>query len=53
LGLAFGLSLVSHFMHPPNEEHLEAVYRILTYPKSALGKGLFFKKSSSKTLKCA
>lgn len=43
--IAFAVSLVSQFMHSPHEEHLEAVYRILRYLKSAPGRGLFFKKT--------
>ena len=32
-------------MHAPSEEHMEAVYRILRYLKSAPGKGLLFSKN--------
>ena len=32
-------------MHAPSEEHMEAVYRILRYLKSASGKGLLFSKN--------
>ena len=31
-------------MHDPMEEHLEAVYQILSYLKKNLGRGLMFKK---------
>lgn len=48
--IAFAVSLVSQFMHAPYEEHLEAVYRILRYLKSAPGKGLFFKKTTQQTI---
>ncbi|KAK2993136.1 hypothetical protein RJ640_006823 [Escallonia rubra] len=48
--IAFAVSLVSQFMHSPHEEHLEAVYRILRYLKSSLGKGLFFRKNEQRNL---
>lgn len=35
-------------MKSPSEEHMEAVYWILRYLKSSLGKGLFFKKSKAR-----
>ena len=35
-------------MNKPNEEHLEAVYRILRYSKMTPQKGIFFKKGTSK-----
>ena len=46
--IAFAVSMVSQFMHNPHEEHLNAVYRILRYLKSSPGKGLLFKKNSSR-----
>ncbi|XP_022871199.1 uncharacterized protein LOC111390394 [Olea europaea var. sylvestris] len=45
--IAFALSVVSQHMHSPKETHMEAVYKILKYLKSSLGKGLFFKKNES------
>ena len=42
--IAFAVSIVSQFMHSPRETHMEAVFRILRYLKSAPGKGLFFAK---------
>lgn len=39
--IAFSVSVVSQFMHSPNEEDLEAVYRILRYLKGTPGKGVF------------
>ena len=33
--LAYALSIVSHFMHNPGEQHMNAVMRILRYLKSA------------------
>jgi hypothetical protein len=32
-------------MHAPNEEHMDAMNRILRYLKGALGKGLLFSKT--------
>ena len=42
--IAFVVSLISQFMHCPSEEHMEAVFRILKYLKSNLGKGILFTK---------
>jgi len=36
------VSVVSQFMYSPREPHMEAVYHILRYLKSSLGKGLLF-----------
>ncbi|XP_068663007.1 uncharacterized mitochondrial protein AtMg00810-like [Aristolochia californica] len=36
--VAYAVSVVSQFMHAPSEEHMEAIYRILRYLKSAPGK---------------
>ncbi|CAL9028637.1 unnamed protein product, partial [Prunus brigantina] len=33
--IAYAVSVVSQFMHAPNESHMEAVLRILRYLKSA------------------
>uniref|UniRef100_A0A2N9I636 Integrase catalytic domain-containing protein n=1 Tax=Fagus sylvatica TaxID=28930 RepID=A0A2N9I636_FAGSY len=43
--IAFAVSVVSQFMHAPCEKHMEAVYRILRYLKSAPGKGLMLYKN--------
>ena len=43
--MSCAVSVVSQFMHAPSEEHMEAVYRILRYLKSAPGKGLLFSKN--------
>lgn len=40
--IAYAVSVVSQFMHAPRSPHLEAVFRILRYLKSAPGKGLLF-----------
>jgi hypothetical protein len=42
--LAYAVSVVSQFMHSPNEVHMNAVHRILRYLKFAPGKGLMFSK---------
>ena len=41
--LAYAVSVVSQYMHNHSEDHMNAV-RILRYLKSALGKGLVFRK---------
>lgn len=46
--IEFAVSLVSQLMHSPHEQHLEAVYRILRYLKSSLGKGLSFGKNEQR-----
>ena len=46
--IAFAVSVVSQFMHSPNERHLDAVYRILRYLKSTPSRGLFFKKGDNR-----
>ncbi|RVW23089.1 Retrovirus-related Pol polyprotein from transposon RE1 [Vitis vinifera] len=38
----------SHYMNNPTERHMKAVYRILQYLKKSPGRGLYFKKTSSK-----
>ncbi|KAL6329534.1 hypothetical protein AAG906_022083 [Vitis piasezkii] len=42
--LAYALSVVSQFMHPPSEEHMNVVIRILRYLKSSPRKGILFTK---------
>ena len=44
--IAYTVSLVSQFMHDPRELHMQAVFRILRYLKSAPGKCLLFSKNS-------
>lgn len=44
--IAYAVSVVSRFMHAPSEEHMNAVYRILRYLKTAPGRGLLFAKSN-------
>jgi hypothetical protein len=43
--IAYAISVVSQFMHAPNEEHMDAVNRIIRYLKGAPGKGLLFLKT--------
>ena len=49
--IGYSVSMVSQFMNNPNEEHMEAVYRILRYLKLTPGKGLYFGKSTDKSIK--
>ncbi|RVW97173.1 Retrovirus-related Pol polyprotein from transposon TNT 1-94 [Vitis vinifera] len=44
----FAVSMVSRYMNNPTERHMKAVYRILQYLKKSLGRGLYFKKTSSR-----
>ncbi|RVW58950.1 Retrovirus-related Pol polyprotein from transposon RE1 [Vitis vinifera] len=46
----FSVSMDSQFMNNLNEEHMEAVYRILRYLKLTLGKGLFFEKNQRRDI---
>jgi len=48
--IGFAVSVVSQFLNNPCEAHLEAVYRILRYLKKDPGKGLMFRKTSTRTL---
>ncbi|XP_020250986.1 uncharacterized protein LOC109828388 [Asparagus officinalis] len=43
--ISFVVSMVSRYMNDPRKGHMDAVYQILRYLKSAPGKGLIFKKS--------
>ena len=40
--VSYAVGVVSQFMHDPHTSHLDAVYRILRYLKSAPGKGILF-----------
>ncbi|CAL5329842.1 unnamed protein product [Camellia sinensis] len=42
LDITYAIGIVSQFMHDPHATHLDAVYRILRYLKSASGKGILF-----------
>uniref|UniRef100_A0A803LUQ7 Uncharacterized protein n=1 Tax=Chenopodium quinoa TaxID=63459 RepID=A0A803LUQ7_CHEQI len=41
--LAYAVGVVSRFMHKPQKQHLEAVYRILRYLKGTTRKGVIYK----------
>lgn len=43
--ISFAVSMVSQFMHNPNEEHMGAVQRILRYLKMTPGQGIWFRKN--------
>ncbi|XP_058217582.1 uncharacterized mitochondrial protein AtMg00810-like [Rhododendron vialii] len=40
--ITYAVGVVSQFMHDPRISHLDAVYRILRYLKSAPGRGILF-----------
>uniref|UniRef100_A0A803MPM2 Uncharacterized protein n=1 Tax=Chenopodium quinoa TaxID=63459 RepID=A0A803MPM2_CHEQI len=42
--LAYAVGVVSRFMHKPQSQHLEAVYRILRYLKGTPRRGVMFEK---------
>ena len=44
--IAYAVSVVSQFMHNPNEDHMGAVIRILRYLKLSPGKGLLLSKNA-------
>ncbi|RVW75579.1 Retrovirus-related Pol polyprotein from transposon RE1 [Vitis vinifera] len=46
--IGFTVSMVSRYMNNPTERHMKAVYRILQYLKKSPGRGLYFKKTSSR-----
>ncbi|GFZ04887.1 hypothetical protein Acr_17g0004590 [Actinidia rufa] len=50
--LTFAISIVSQFMHSSRTSHLDAVYHILRYLKSCLGRGLFYKSEVQSSLSC-
>ena len=45
LDLAYALSVVSQYMHNPEEQHMNVVMRILRYLKNAPRKGILFTKN--------
>ena len=49
--IAYAVSVASQFMHSLGEEHMEAVYRISRYKKSAPGRGLLFSKGEVQDIK--
>ncbi|RVW87783.1 Retrovirus-related Pol polyprotein from transposon TNT 1-94 [Vitis vinifera] len=46
--IGFAVSMVSRYMNNPNERNMKSVYRILQYLKKSPGRGLYFKKTSSR-----
>ena len=44
LNIAFAIGVVNQFMHSPNKNHMNAVFRIWKYQKETPGKGLLFSK---------
>ncbi|RVW64787.1 Retrovirus-related Pol polyprotein from transposon RE1 [Vitis vinifera] len=46
--IGFAVSMVSRYMNNPIERHMKAIYRILQYLKKSPGRGLYFKKTSSR-----
>ena len=48
--IGFAVSMVSRFMNSPTEKHMEAVFRILQYLKKNLGRGLYFRKTTERTI---
>ena len=42
--IAYAVGIVSQFMHAPQEDHWEAVLRIVRYLKGTVEHGIFFKK---------
>ncbi|XP_072056225.1 uncharacterized mitochondrial protein AtMg00810-like [Arachis hypogaea] len=43
--IAYALGVVSQFMHQPQENHMEAVMRIVRYLKGTPGSGIWFKRN--------
>ena len=43
--ISYAIGVVSRFMHKPQEQHMEAVYRILRYLKGTPGRGVVFCKN--------
>ncbi|CAL2257036.1 unnamed protein product [Prunus armeniaca] len=43
--IAYAVSVASQFIHSPSKDHMAAMMRILSYLKSAPGRGLLFKKN--------
>ena len=49
--ITYSVSIVSQYMSNPQEEHMEAVNRILRYLKSTPGAGLIFRKNEDRSVK--
>ncbi|KAK4260610.1 hypothetical protein QN277_003703 [Acacia crassicarpa] len=48
--ISYAVGIVSQFMHQPQEEHMKAVYRILSYLKLNPGRGILFKKGTARNI---
>lgn len=48
--ISFVVTVANQFMKKHNEEHPEAIYRMLRYLTMTPGKGIFFKKGTSRNL---
>ena len=44
------VNILSQFTQDPREDHLEAVYKVLTYLKGTVGQGLLFKLGDGQSL---
>jgi hypothetical protein len=49
--ISFAVSVVSRYMHDPRKDHMDAVFHILRYLKSASGKDLIFRKNGHMNIK--
>jgi Reverse transcriptase (RNA-dependent DNA polymerase) len=45
--ISFTVSVVSRYMHDPKKDHMDAVFYILRYMKSAPGNGLIFRNNGN------
>jgi hypothetical protein len=43
--ISFAVSVVSHYMHDPRKDHMDAIFYIPRYLKSAPGKSLIFRNN--------
>jgi hypothetical protein len=48
--LSYAVSLVSHFMHAPKAQHMQAVTRILQYLKGSPGRGIWMRKTGHNSI---
>ncbi|XP_020254028.1 uncharacterized protein LOC109831099 [Asparagus officinalis] len=49
--ISFAVIVVGRYMYDPRKDHINAVYQILRYLKSAPGKGLIFRKNEHVSIK--
>jgi len=50
--IAYGVSVISQYMHSPTQKHINAVFHVLRYLKGMPGKGLMFKKINERRIEC-